>query len=577
MSFETVAQDPTSVLNLVIKIDDVYFAQSQVDSGLVVDADKLGLIRTAKISGNSVDIRDVKTSISNLTFDLIDANSSISTFLMSKRNNYLEDRVQLFAGFTTGTFDFSDYKEFAITKLKTVTKGDNRYSFVAQELTSEIKKEAFFTESSLDGNISDTATELTLLDAEEFPDSGQVKIGNEYITYNGKTDNTLENLSRGNLAGQAEDHKDGDTVSLVTELEDNPIDMMLDIMQNTLGIPSSDIDINSFTDIRDVFFPLSEVRFFITGLEDTLTFFEDEILQVINCRMTSVDGLISLAILDQTDFKVQPRALDEGSIIGTPRWQITSKKLTNRIEILWNYSEGERRYSRTSTFDDQDSIDIYGVQKTLTYEFKGVKADIDGSLLVENMGARLLARLKNTQAKITSSCFFEESDLKIGEDVSLSHRFLPQQGGTLGMSDQRLEIMSKAFDFENKRVIFDLQFTSFSNLRVGLIAPSPLIVSVTDQRTFEVPIGSQYLPGYKLRLWDVNANDYYPDVAIEIESVVGNTITMKSDFSTPLTTNVKVKFPIYSESSSQQIAKYAYVAPNTGFFNDNSKAYEILI
>lgn len=577
MSFESIAQaDPNAILNIVIVIDGIYFANRQPDSGLAVDSDKLGLIRSAKISGNTVDIRKVKTSIASLTFDLLDKNETISTFIMSKDDNYLEKEVEILAGWHNKSFDFADYKRFTKTKLKKIKKGENKYSFNAKEITSSIKENAFYNQSQLDGSITDVQATLDVDDATDFPASGQVKINSEYITYTSITSNTLNGLSRGNLSGDASEHSSGSVVSVVTTIEDNVIDIMLDIMQTTLGIPSGNIDITSFTDIRDEFFPTKDFRFYIDGIDDVLGFFEKEILQVINCRLMSIDGLIGLAILDQADLTIQPRLINEQQIIGTPPWNIGSEKVVNEIEVKWGYNEGQGTFSRVSNFSDADSITKFNKKKTLKYEFKGVKADLDGSTIVTNMGARLLARTKNTQADIKVTSFFSNSDLRIGDDVSVTHRFLPQQGGGLGMADQRLEIMSKAFDFDNKRVGFTLQFTSFSNLRVGLIAPSPFIESVTDQKTFEVPTGSQYEAGYFLRLWNTATNAYYADSAIEIESVVGNTITMKSNFTTTLTTLVKVKFPDYSESSSIQVGKYAFICPNTGFFNDTTKCYEII-
>lgn len=576
MSFETEALKKNSRLNLVIKIDTEYFAQRQVDTGLVVTSDNLGLIRTAKISGNSVDIRKVKTSLASLTFNLLDKKSYMSSFLMSKDGNYLESTVELYAGFTTGSFDFADYKKFATTKLKSVKKVSNAYSFSCSEVASKIKEESYFNLSQLDGDITDVATTMDVVNATDLPASGRVLVDNEYITYTSKTLNTLNGLSRGDLSGTASEHKSGVDVSIVTTLEDNPMDMMLDIMQNTLNIPTTEIDVTSFTDIRDNFFSASQLRFYTAGFSDTLTFFEDEILQITNCRITSIDGLIGLAILDQTDFKSIPPDLGEDDVIGTPNWGIGSNKIVNKVEVKWAYSEGTKTYARTSTFTDSDSIALFGEKKTLSYKFKSVKADLDGSTLAINMGARLLARTKNAQSDIKVNSFFSNSSLKIGDDVSVTHRYLPQQGGSLGMADQRLEIMSKAFDFDSKRVSFKLQFTSFSNLRVGLIAPSPFIVSVTDQKTFDVPDGSQYLAGYFLRLWNTATNAYYADTAIEIESVVGNTITMKSNFSTTLTTSVKVKFPSYSDSSDLQKGKYAYTAPSSDIFSDGTKAYEII-
>ena len=576
MSFEVEALKKNSRLNLVIKIENEYFSQRQVDSGLIVDSEKIGRIKNAKISGNSVDIRKVKTSIANLTFQLLDKDGYISTFLMLKNGNYLESNVELYAGFTTGSFDFANYKKFTTTKLVSIERMNNGYNFKCSEIASKIKQESYFNYSQLDGDVTDVATSLNVVNAENFPSSGRIKINDEYITYTTKTLNALSGLGRGDLASTASEHKSGSEISIVTTLLDQPQDMMLDIMQNQLNIPTSEIDFSSFTNIRDDFFSANQLRFYTTGFEDTLSFFEDEILQLTNCRITTIDGKIGLAILDQTDFTSSPSDLDESKVVGTPSWSIGSNKIGNEVVVHWAYDEGTNRYTKTSTFKDSDSIALYGKKKSLVYNFKGARTDLDGNALVTNMGARLLARTKNVQSDIKVNSFFSNASLKIGDDVSVTHRFLPQQGGSLGMADQRLEIMSKAFDFDSKRVSFKLQFTSFSNLRVGLISPSPYISSVTDQRTFDVPDGSQYKAGYFLRLWDVVNNQYYPDSAIEIASVVGNTITMKSNFSTTLTTSIKIYFPSYSQSSDLQKGKYIYAVDNTNFFGDGTKGYEII-
>ena len=66
----------------------------------------------------------------------------------------------------------------------------------------------------------------------------------------------------------------------------------------------------------------------------------------------------------------------------------------------------------------------------------------------------------------------------------------------------------------------------------------------------------------------------------EIDTVVGNTITMKDDWVTDITTtptNIRLKFAQYDDSSSDQRAMYAYEVANTNVFTfDNSKGYQIV-
>ncbi|NBX10535.1 MAG: hypothetical protein EBR05_12240, partial [Marivivens sp.] len=66
--------------------------------------------------------------------------------------------------------------------------------------------------TTLNGDISNSATTITLTDATDFPSSGQVKIGSEIITYSGKSSNDLTGCTRG-VSGTAAAHTSGDTVT----------------------------------------------------------------------------------------------------------------------------------------------------------------------------------------------------------------------------------------------------------------------------------------------------------------------------------------------------------------------------
>jgi len=66
--------------------------------------------------------------------------------------------------------------------------------------------------SSLNGNITDSATTLTLTDASGFSSTGTVLIGTELITYTGKSTNDLTGLTRGTSGTTAAAHSSGVSV-----------------------------------------------------------------------------------------------------------------------------------------------------------------------------------------------------------------------------------------------------------------------------------------------------------------------------------------------------------------------------
>jgi hypothetical protein len=68
--------------------------------------------------------------------------------------------------------------------------------------------------NQLNGNISNSDTTITLLDASSFPTSGTILINNELITYSGVSSNDLTGCTRGTNGTTAASHTSGDTVIL---------------------------------------------------------------------------------------------------------------------------------------------------------------------------------------------------------------------------------------------------------------------------------------------------------------------------------------------------------------------------
>ena len=146
-------------------------------------------------------------------------------------NNFLEKTVEAYIGFKTGNFDFADYKKVANTRIESVTKIANGYSIKSKEVISLLTNPSYNISDKLDITILPISVSLDLQDASKFPTSGFLKIGQEFIRYNGKTENTLENLVRSQIGTTAAEHEEGEDVFLVTEIIDqNPIDIMLQLM-----------------------------------------------------------------------------------------------------------------------------------------------------------------------------------------------------------------------------------------------------------------------------------------------------------------------------------------------------------
>ena len=589
MAYEDELVKEQKEANVVMLINGEYYGIKQPDGGLAIPSENL-IIDDPQINGVDVDIRRASTPVGSLSFKLKDEQEYITKKIMLDENNFLTKEVVCYVGFITGSFNFANYKEVARAEINSVTKIPNGYSIRAKEVTSLISNPTFNIADKLDIDILAPSLSLDLQDASLFPDSGFIKIGDEFIRYNGKTDDTLENLSRGEI-GNAAAHNNGDDVFLVTELIDiNPITMLLqlmlsnngdgtngvyDVLKNGLNISANLIDIAKFEEVRTNFFDTELQRLYLYDEVDTLRWIEKEILQPTNARIFTNNGKISITVLDQIEVGASVREINEDVIIGTPTWSLTSDKIHNVIKIFYDYNESSGRYLSNLEFKNTDSINTFGEKKPLIFKYKGLHSDIGGGALVAKRAEQLLTRLGTARGRVTFRALFDTENISLGEDILLNHRFLPQQGAGLGINDQ-IEVISKSVDLGGGTCIYKLEYTSFTGIRIPFIAPSPLITSVIDQKTFTVIDGSCFKVGFALVLWSDENTDYLPDAINYIQSIEGNTITMVNDFTTPLTTDYRVRLADYDSNSNEAKSRYAFIGSNTGFFDDGTKSYQII-
>lgn len=588
MTYDTEILNKQYTQNIVLKIGANYYSDYEVDSGLVVDADKIGLITKINIPAITFDIKTVNSTIQTLTFELLDKNGVISNLIGNDPNALLQTTVLCYVGFITGSFAFADYKLISQTNIKDIKKTSNGYQFQSTELIDNLNVPIYDLVNTLATGITNLSTSLDLTDASLFPTSGAVKIDDEFILYSGKTGNTLTGLSRGDLSSLAASHDASSPVYFVYYTGNvNPITLLLqllispggggtyDVLSDGVGLDQTQVDVAEFESIRLNNFNTDQFRFYLYDVGSALTFIQNELLKALNCRIFSKNGIISIALLDQVVYGVSDGTLDENSIIGNPTWQINSDNIVNNIVLNYAYSEGESKYSRQYVATDATSIALFGEKPTLTLNFKGIQADLNGANIAANRATRLLERLSTPTAKIKAKSQWDKSNFNYGDNIRVIHRYVPKQGGGLGIADQ-LEIMSKTMDLNTGTVDYDLAYTSYANLRIGLIAPSNLITGITSQSVFTISDASAYEAGYVLKLWDELNGVYFADAANTILSIVGNTITMTNPWSTTLTTNVRIKFADYDEASDSQKALYAFISPNTGFFADGKKAYQVV-
>ena len=290
-------------LNYVVKIGSTFFSKHPVDSGLVIDADKIGMVDNFTVEPVRLDLTRVKTPINNTVIKMIDKDEVFTAFMGNSDNSLMAESIETFLGTITGSFDFSDYIKINDYTVRSITKQDSFYSIKAASQESRMQTPFFDVRGDLDVAINDSATTIIVNTGTDiFETSNQLKIDDEFMSYSGKSfsagKTTFTGVGRGDLSSTAASHGVGSIVEQVTKIEDNPITILLqlilsgsgtsiyDVLHDGLEISDTLIDVAGFETVRDNFFPADTFRLFlyseVTG--NALKFLEDELLVPNNIR-----------------------------------------------------------------------------------------------------------------------------------------------------------------------------------------------------------------------------------------------------------------------------------------------------
>ena len=599
MSFDTELANSLQLrVNLVIKIEtssgDFYFSKNQVDSGLTIDADKIKTVSMFSTNPTQIDLRRAKQSVGSSTVKINDRDQVFSNFLGQGLAALINLPITLYVGLNTGSFDWSDYVTVNEYVIESINQSGTNYSMRCKSQTDSIQEQIYDIAGNLDSSIGDVDTSFDAITGEDiFAASGRIRIDNEFMQYTGTSFaggvTTFTGVTRGDESSVAATHSAGSTVIQVEKITDNPINILLKIILSTgngtngsfdtlldgAGVPEAKVDVTAFIDIRDQFFPADDFTLLLYSIPNALKYIETELLQANNLRLTEDNGLLSLAILDQSVPGATLPVVDESVISAQPgpTWNITKTQVVNWFQMRYFFVEGEQKYARIRTFQDDDSIALYGLKKGPLLSFKGIQSDT----IASDRGNRYLNRFSTPFAKVTSTNFLKTYSTPVGGKVNFTHPDLPRPGGGLGLNNE-LELLKKGIDYASGQVKATYVFTSYANVKRGLIAPSDEIVTLIDQRTFTVSAGrgALYKTGWFMQLYDNATCSLLDDTIVnQIININGDTITFSQDFPSAAAGLTTLRFASYDDSSPDQTARYAYIVANSGLFTDGSGGYQI--
>lgn len=291
-----------------------------------------------------------------------------------------------------------------------------------------------------------------ILEDGEFPGGQHVVVDNEIMEVR-SYDDDFNRLTvwRGALGTAAATHDAGSTVEELIMFRGNVIELMLWILESgsetggngnwDLGIPgfgynihSDLIDEQSFLDYKDITpFTMTDFEFWLTGSEDGLQFFEDELFRfTFGYLLTDNAGKLRFRILD-----IAPESgweygdpIDEREILPGINWDHSTEYLFNSIQYGLDYTPVTGEFRFENEYTAPNSISFYLKKSEINLKSRGLR-------LVSNSmaqgGYRYLLDLKRrlfdwslqSMPKMKADLFFTRQTLETGMKLPLKHRLLP--------------------------------------------------------------------------------------------------------------------------------------------------------
>lgn len=542
-AYETAVVNKKFLPNVVILFKGIYWGIRQPDSGLTIGANYLG-VEQVSINPTKVDPYKANTTINTYSFRLVDKNGAVSALFYGITKFFQNEPVRIFIG--RQGLAFGDYLELPQTTVKSVSKLGNSYSFSTTEAKDRLNRPAFNQATKLEVDIMDDTTEIDALESlEGYPSSGLIKIDSEFISYASLdlVNNRFSGCVRGEENSVPAAHAEGADIFVVTVVEENPIDILLqclisnggtgpyDVLIDGAGIDASLIDVAKFEAIRTEFFSGQTYRLLFFGLTNILSFLEEQILYPNELRIISNNSAkISLAILNRRVFDDSLPVIDNTSIVKEPGYFVDDTKIINSVTVEFDYSEATQKYLKKVTLEDSDSITDFGKRDPKVIKLKGVKASMDGEDLATNIAQRFLSRFSYPRPEISINTHLDKHLILLGEKAELVTPSLPNGDGELNFGET-LEVIEKGINWETSDVKIRLAFTSFTGVRECYLAPSDAMTFVTAaQFTIGAGRGLLYTPGWKMRLYSNIERDYFSSQINEIASIVDDTINFVDEW-----------------------------------------------
>jgi hypothetical protein len=502
---------------------EVWFSTHAIDDadGLLI---KEGYMSMPSGVGQSLDFVNGRLQTDDLNVDIHDHNNDVTRLL--RANPLIGKKAVLFGGYDG--MPFHDYSFLYAGKIASAEIRDGGiYNFQFEHIITKLTNKLFQFVGDYRGSLTSDMT----IDGTAFPANsdllpsyvGPDEVGEEPLDsatkrlaiYHALIDSedcpiiinsggTLT-IVRGYFNTTAATHTQGTAIDLIYAIEDNPIDILISLIitqvvdhsypTNTdaqgynynrlyggdenfgnigLALPVSEIDLDSFEDIRDNWYADYVWRLKISKGEQIKPFLEKYIMKTLGlCPYINRAGQLALAIDRPPIQGATIEELTEDDIIGAPPILFDNTEIINEVKIDYDYDPIDNEFDAVPiTVVDETSQVTYDMHGVIELEARGLDSNRRGLSLAPRICRKKYRNYKDANPKISLEVLFNHANLEPGEVVQVNHATLPDiRTGSIGW-DKKMVITGKRVRWDRGTLELDVVDTAYHGKRYCLIAPS---------------------------------------------------------------------------------------------------------
>lgn len=257
-------------------------------------------------------------------------------------------------------------------------------------------------------------------------------------------------------------------------VEGNPLDILLDVLQNEVGMPA---DTTRITDYRDQIFNGFRFRIILETAPDAKQFIERDLLGPLG-GFGFVDNLGQYTVrffwpLPGTVSSVH--SFDDSNLFVVP----TPGEVEMVNLVTHRFDHDGSKFRSENVEKEADSISRFGIQGQHVIQARGMRSNFQAVSLARFVARGIFSHYGQKGLLVTGDSFWDAVLLEPGDFVEVTHNKIPDRTtGLIGVTNKLFRVRRRTWDFIRGRVqleLIDADKISELGATVFRIAPDTIL------------------------------------------------------------------------------------------------------